>query len=354
MLNNVQNALKNLDKTADNYQEMLVKLKNLEQSISYHSSDLTQLSQDWVKLKQELKLQNLEANDLKAETKYDQIYQILRNMKDDAKKVALLNKFYEIKNDDLDALKEFEKLINSDKVEIVDNNKEILIKYIDSNKNNVKLSQELRNELNSKVLKDLSYKELEALKTKIKLAFSKHDEQENKYSKLAVSVILEIKDKLNKMIDQEFMNNLKESLEMLEEDLKNGQDKQSVYNELASMNKHLDEILLKQIKTEEVDKEKELDQEAKEENKKDLVNPEINKEEFSEILKFLNSNRRFEMDNSSEKAKLLNEIDDIDNRFKNNVATADDFTRIKKIKEIVEPLIDKNSSNNNNSNDWGW
>lgn len=77
----------------------------------------------------------------------------------------------------LDALMEFEKLINSDKVEIVDNNKETLIKYIDSNKNNVKLSQELRNELNNKVLKDLSYKELKAFKTKIKLAFSKHDEQ---------------------------------------------------------------------------------------------------------------------------------------------------------------------------------
>lgn len=45
------------------------------------------------------------------------------------KKWLYLNKFYEIKNDDLDALMEFEKLINSDKVEIVDNNKEILIKY---------------------------------------------------------------------------------------------------------------------------------------------------------------------------------------------------------------------------------
>lgn len=60
---------------------MLVKLKNLEQSISYHSSDLSQLIKDWIKLKQELKLQNLEPNDLKSKQKYDQIYQILRGMK---------------------------------------------------------------------------------------------------------------------------------------------------------------------------------------------------------------------------------------------------------------------------------
>lgn len=31
------------------------------------------------------------------------------------------------------------------------------------------------------------------------------------------------------------MDNLKENLEMLEEDLKNSQDKQSVYNKLVSM-----------------------------------------------------------------------------------------------------------------------
>ncbi len=311
----IETALSKLSEDTPNYMKIKLKLQELEKEVSFRVESQENLTIQWNTLKKDLIFKQEETTKDEFTLKYEEVYQKIKQI-DEAtqlsKKISLLNLLYDAKT--IEALIRIEENMDST-LNHYDKRQE-LIEYIQANNQDARLTESQKQQL---VVQDnMTINQLEKMKEKIKQWFKSAEENENKFLRLGNNLVVEIKTLLQQVNDEMFRENLLESINMLQEELKTKQDKESVYQELVSARNHIQVVIAHQ-----------------EENTESIVD----NQNVNVILAHINNNRRNIDLPIKEKVRILNEIDEIENSFNKNALTEQQYQKLLQLKEEIDAAI---------------
>lgn len=311
----IATALQNLSEDTPNYMKIKLQLQELEKEVSFRVETPENLTLQWNVLNQNLIFKEKETNKDEFTLKYEALYQVIKQIDETtqlSKKISLLNLLYDAKTlEDLIRIEE-----NMDSTLNNYDKREELIAYIQANNQDARLTESQKQQLI--VDENMTHQQLEKMKENIKQWFKSAEENANKFLRLGNNLISEIKTLLQQVNDELFRENLLESINMLQEDLKTKQDKQSVYQELVDARNHIQVVIAHQ-----------------EEN----VAPIIDNQNVRTILEHINGNRRNIDLPIKEKVKILNEVDAIEDSFNKNTLTQQQYHQLLQLKEAIDAAI---------------
>ncbi len=356
LLEKVSILKQNLHSSHPKYAELSKKLISLENDISYRFEKEDKLSLELKQIESEINIVNNNPsteNDVK--TKYAALLNKIRSIDENknlAKKLELLNEINSIdeNNTDMETLLKIEEKFNNLSINFENNKDEELLNYINLNKNDKRLSENLKENINSILSSSYTTKQLEELKSSIKNEYKAFEEKETRYSRLSTNLISETSSLIDSINDDNLKQTLKEHLNQLKSDLNSTSlSKEETYKNILEFSNYVKNEIEKRTNNTTND-EPVTDEENKPIESHNIPLNDLEKQEVQEIISFINSNKR-NIPDSVDKANKLNYFYTLESDYESDIINQWLLQELRKLKAEIEPTLIENTEPESND---GW
>ncbi|MCI6272565.1 MAG: pneumococcal-type histidine triad protein [Erysipelotrichaceae bacterium] len=357
LLEKVTILKRNLNSSHPKYTELSTKLNSLENDISYRFEKEEKLSLEIKQIASEINITNNDSskvNDLKS--KYEILLNKIRAIDENtnlAKKLELLNEINSIdeNNTDMRTLLKIEEKFNNLSIESESNKDKELLNYINLNKDDKRLSETIKEKINSTLASSYTTKQLEELKSSIKNEYKTFEEKETRYSRLSTNLISEISSLINSIHNDNLKQNLTENLNQLKSDLNSSAlSKEATYNNILEFSNYVKKEIEKQTNNNQPNDESISSEDNKPADIHDMPLNDLEKQEVQEIITFINNNKR-NIPDSADKANKLNYFYTLESDFESEIINQWLLQELRKLKAEIEPILVENTTPEENS---GW
>ena len=248
-------------------------------------------------------------------------------------------------------LLKIEEKFNNLSIESENNKDKELLNYINLNKDDKRLSETIKEKINSTLASSYTTKQLEELKSSIKNEYKTFEEKETRYSRLSTNLISEISSLINSIHNDNLKQNLTENLNQLKSDLNSSAlSKEATYNNILEFSNYVKKEIEKQTNNTQPNDESISKEDNKPADIHDMPLNDLEKQEVQEIITFINNNKR-NIPDSADKANKLNYFYTLESDFENEIINQWLLQELRKLKAEIEPILVENTTPEENS---GW